>query len=118
MIRDNCPANARKAAVAIPSKIKSMIERAVIITDTNVEKSRTAISVKEGKMRFISKSPRGEVIDNVLAEGHPEVVMNLDCKNLKSVISNYGKDAGNGSLFHSVAWQLNLYGSGRLTFPK
>ncbi len=92
IMKANVPADAKKNAVAVPSKLRLMIERAIIITNATTEKSFTEISIRDGKMKFISKSARGEVMDSVLlGETQEDVTLNLDCKYLKPAFDAYDK---------------------------
>lgn len=92
IMENNIPDDAKKIAVDIPSKLRLMIERAIIITNSTSERSQTAITITDGKMRFLSKSSRGEVIDTVLiGDKQPDVSLDLDCKHLKPVFDAYDK---------------------------
>jgi hypothetical protein len=92
IMENNIPDDAKKIAVDIPSKLRLMIERAIIITNSTSERSQTAITITDGKMRFLSKSSRGEVIDTVMVgDGQPDVSLDLDCKHLKPVFDAYDK---------------------------
>ena len=91
-VQAELPKNYQKALVSIPSKMKLMLERAIIVTDSPVEQTTTAISVKEGKMRFTSKSGRGEVTDTILVEpGQKDVVMNIHCRHIKAGYGAFDK---------------------------
>ena len=80
------PDDVVKLAVPIPSKLRLMLERAIIVTTSSAtEQTYTAISIQSGKMRFITKSALGEVVDSVLlGEGQPDNTLNIDCKWLKT----------------------------------
>jgi hypothetical protein len=84
VIKHNLPDNLRKSAVPIPTKLQLVLERAIIVTDSPTEQTKTVISVREGRMRFVSKSSRGEVVDQVqVGDGQEEVTAKIDCKSLK-----------------------------------
>lgn len=92
IMKQHVPANVMKSVVPMPSKMKLMIERAIIITHGSAEKSFTEITGRDGKLRFLSKSSRGEVTDTVLVgEGQPDVVLKMECKHLKPVFDAYDK---------------------------
>jgi hypothetical protein len=56
----------------------------MVMTDSATEQTRTAITVKDGKMKFFSKSGRGEVSDSMQVDGHPEVAIKVEPKLLKN----------------------------------
>ena len=79
------PIEAEKNLVSIPSKLQLILERAIIITDSKTERSRTTISIKDNKASFYSKSEKGEVRDSMLLEtGHPDSEIVIEPKLLKS----------------------------------
>ncbi len=82
-----------KTAVPIPSKLRLMLERAVIVTMSSAtEQTRTTISIQGGKMRFVTKSALGEVVDTVLlGEGHPDTTLDIECKWLKAGYGGFDK---------------------------
>lgn len=84
-IESHYPVGSEDSLVAIPSKLQLVLERAIIITDSKTERSRTSIVIKDGKASFYSKSEKGEVRDSVLLEAsHPDVEITIEPKLLKS----------------------------------
>lgn len=75
-----------KNLVSIPTKLQLILERAIIITESKTERSKTAITVKQGVARFFSQSKeKGEVRDNVqLEDMQPDVTMNVDPRLFKA----------------------------------
>ena len=69
----------------IPSKLRLMVERAIIITQT--EKVLTTITVKDGIMRFESKGT-GDVIDSVQVD-QDDAELALDPKYLKVGMASF-----------------------------
>lgn len=87
---DSYPAKAKSQAVPIPSKMKLILERACIISDSKTGRTKTSIRAGEGKLSFISKSDRGEVIDSTqVAEGHPDCKISVEARHLRSVFEAY-----------------------------
>ena len=80
VIEGSFPKEIHKNLVAIPSKLQLILERAVIITESKTERPKTAITVKQGIARFLSKSEeRGEVRDSCQVEPqHPDVSVSID----------------------------------------
>jgi DNA polymerase III sliding clamp (beta) subunit (PCNA family) len=89
------PAGTESQLVKIPGKLKLILERACIITDSKVEEAYTTITVRDKVqqnggtvrvMRFVSKSDLGEVKDAVLVPDHPEVKTEVDPKLMKAAL--------------------------------
>lgn len=79
VVEQTFPTKMHKNLVSIPSKLQLMLERAVIITESKTERSKTAITVKDGIAKFFSKSEKGEVRDSVqVEEAQPDVSVNID----------------------------------------
>ena len=80
----------------IPSKLRLMVERAMIITQT--EKVLTTITVKDGIMHFESKG-LGEVIDSVQVD-QDDAELALDPKYLKVGLSSFydADETNNGQM--------------------
>lgn len=107
------PASAKKQLVPIPSKLKLILERATIIADAKGGMVRTAVTVKDGRMRFVTKSDRGEVIDSMqVGEQQPEVSVMLEARLLKVGYGHFDKMlvaadccvmAGDGTLYMVAA---------------
>lgn len=92
VIESSYPKELHKNAVSIPTKLQLMLERAVIITESKTERSKTAISVKQGIARFFSKSEKGEVRDSVqLEDTHPDVGVSIDPRLFKNGYGAYTK---------------------------
>lgn len=83
-----------KAAMAdIPEKLQAVLERACIVTDSAIDKSRTEITVSVGgRAHFYSKSERGEVNDTILVDKkHPEVKVRVDPHRMKDGYGRFDK---------------------------
>lgn len=92
VINSTFPAELHKNLVAIPSKLQLMLDRAVIITESKTERSKTAITIKDGIARFFSKSEKGEVRDNVqLEEMQPDVSVSIDPRLFKNGFGHFDK---------------------------
>jgi DNA polymerase III sliding clamp (beta) subunit (PCNA family) len=86
VIESSFPQELHKNLVSIPTKLQLMLERAIIITESKTERSKTAISIKDGIARFVSQSPeKGEVKDSVQLEAqHPDVSVTIDPRLFKA----------------------------------
>lgn len=95
MMKFHLPTDVRDKAIemnaSLRNKLKLMIERAIIITNANMEQVRTEIIIENDKIKFFSKSSRGEVTDTTTADGLPDVTISLDCSHLKGMIDGYDK---------------------------
>jgi DNA polymerase III sliding clamp (beta) subunit (PCNA family) len=69
--------------VQIPTKLEGILERAVIITDSAVDQTKTSVSVRDGIMRFKSKSAKGEISDSMQVPNHPDVSVMLEARRLR-----------------------------------
>lgn len=82
----------QKNLVTIPSKLELILDRAVIITESKTERSKTAITVNDGIAKFFSKSEKGEVRDTCqLEDAHPNVEVNIDPRLFKQGYGAYEK---------------------------
>jgi DNA polymerase III sliding clamp (beta) subunit (PCNA family) len=72
----------------IPSKLRLMVERAMIITQASAGQALTEIRVKDGIMHFMSKSQRGEVVDSVQVD-QDDADLALDPKYLKVGLTSF-----------------------------
>lgn len=84
-------AKMQKKMVSMPTKMLAVLERACIVTNQAVDKTKTEIVVRDGKMIFNSKSERGEVHDTIMVEDHPEVKAYVDAARLKDGYSKFEK---------------------------
>lgn len=78
------PPASRKLAMRMPTKLKLMLQRAVIITDSMTDQAATLVTCDGERMKFVSRTDRGEITETVLMEGHPEVKVRLGPKLLRS----------------------------------
>lgn len=85
VLEQSFPPEVKANLVSIPTKLQLMLERAVIITESKTERSKTAITVKQGIARFFSQSEKGQVADSVqLEEQQPDVSVNIDPRLFKA----------------------------------
>jgi DNA polymerase III sliding clamp (beta) subunit (PCNA family) len=85
VIENAFPKERKKDLVSIPTKLQLMLDRAVIITESKTERSKTAITVKQGVAKFFSQSEKGEVRDSVqLEDAHPDVSVSIDPRLFKA----------------------------------
>jgi DNA polymerase III sliding clamp (beta) subunit (PCNA family) len=84
VIEHDTPANLGKMAYPIPSKLRLIIERALVIAGSTAQRSLTKITTSNGVMRFVTKSDLGEVVDTMqIGEGQKESSISVDAKFLK-----------------------------------
>lgn len=94
VIAASFPKEVEDTLVSIPTKLELILDRAVIITESKTERSKTAISVKKGVAKFFSKSEKGEVRDSVQVEdAHPDVEVNIDPRLFKNGYGAFDKFA-------------------------
>lgn len=68
----------------IPKGLEMVLERAVIITNSKLQPSRTAISIQNGKINLVSESDRGIVKDQLFAtDQQPNLDIKIDLVHLK-----------------------------------
>lgn len=85
------PEASLKKSVAIPDKFEKILDRACIITDASIEKSRTEIKISDGKAYFKSKSERGELADVSQLPDHPNVTVYVDPRRMKDGYGRFDK---------------------------
>lgn len=84
------PENPHKLLTEIPSKMKLILDRAVVITESKVDHNTTSITVHDGEITFDSRSDKGEVIDKMEAgEKQFDVKLKLDAKLLRTGAENF-----------------------------
>ncbi len=93
MLRASTPKDYQKHLVPFPKngKLLDIAERAIIVTDSPIDKGSTTITVNDGKMIFLSKSSTAEVRDVALVPGHTNGTINLDCKHIKAGYGDFDK---------------------------
>lgn len=90
ILDDHYPKNMHSKLSAIPTKMKLIIERAMIISSYSVDDRATTVSVKDGKMKFVSKSDHGEISDSMQIDAkHPKASIRLDPKQLRLGYGNF-----------------------------
>lgn len=83
------PESAEKKLCAIPTKLLAILERACIVTDSAVDKTKMKVKVADGQAHFVSVSERGEVSDKLQVEArHPPVSCSIDPKRFRD---GYGR---------------------------
>jgi len=91
-VQAELPKHFTKSIVSIPTKLKLILERAIIVTDSATEQTTTSVSVKEGRMKFTSKSGRGEVTDTILVEaGQKDATIDIHCRHIKAGYGAFDK---------------------------
>jgi DNA polymerase III sliding clamp (beta) subunit (PCNA family) len=118
---ENYSAKSSKARVPIPSKMKLILERACIISDSKKEsKVQTAIRASEGKLYFSTKSEdRGELSDSSqIGDGHPNVKVNVQARYLKVAYDAYHNaiPEQNGSMLITPRSFMFIKGDGQMLY--
>ncbi len=92
IMQQHLPKNYAAKFVSIPSKLRLVIERAMVIAESSVSNRATTITVADGKMKFQSKSELGEITDSVMLSGHHgNVTTVLDPKLLRHACTEFDK---------------------------
>lgn len=85
-------AKLEKQFVPIPTKIVGIAERATMISESKTGRTKTKISVKDGKVVFYSLSPMGEVRDVMtLDPKHADVDTYIEARFLKAALGQFEK---------------------------
>jgi DNA polymerase III sliding clamp (beta) subunit (PCNA family) len=69
--------------VKIPSKLKAILERAVIVSSSRLEPTKTSLTIRDGRIDFKSESDLGAVADSMPLSNHPDVAIKADAKLMK-----------------------------------
>lgn len=78
------PERFEKVMCEIPTKLQAILDRAIIVTDAAVDKTKMKITVAEGIAKFASSSERGEVTDRLQVQDmHPAVTCVVDPKRFR-----------------------------------
>lgn len=92
VLDENFPDEDRKLLIEIPTKMHLILERAVVIAESKADRTKTTITVRDGKMKFFSASDRGEVADTMLVgETQPEVSMRIEARHLKNGYGDFDR---------------------------
>lgn len=93
VIDSSFPPAAEKNLVQIPSKLELILDRAIVITDSKQDRSKTDITVKDSIAKFFSQSvDRGEVYDQMQVEqNHPDISISIDPRLFKAGLGAYDK---------------------------
>jgi hypothetical protein len=98
VFQDYFPSHMRDQLVPIPSRLKGILKRALLVTDFPHDKTLTTVTVRDGRVsgrvRFVSKSGSRDVemIDFMNIEGSPtNAAIVLDCKHLMVAIDRFDK---------------------------
>lgn len=67
-----------KVRIDIPDNLSEILERAKIIGNSGVAKTKTRVKAKGGTMTFESKNDAGEVFDNMDCGRHPDIAVAID----------------------------------------
>jgi DNA polymerase III sliding clamp (beta) subunit (PCNA family) len=89
MLSHHLPKNYKQQTIELPKQLKMVLMRAMVITDSPTEQTRTTITVKDGEMLLISKSGKGEIKDRIKVEGHPDVSVKLEPKLLSLGLDDF-----------------------------
>lgn len=80
VLAHHLPPDRKKNTIEMPKQLEMILMRAMVITDSPTEQTRTLITVKDEEMHFYSKSGKGEVKDRIKVPGHPNVSVKLEPK--------------------------------------
>lgn len=89
------PESAEKRLVPIPTKLLPILERACIVTDSAVDKTKMKVKVDISEdvvtAEFVSISERGEVLDKLQLPKHPAVTCQVDPKRFRDGFGRFDK---------------------------
>lgn len=82
----------KQKSVVWPAKFRDMLDRACIITDGAIDKTKTKVSVKDREVLFTTVSERGEAFDKTTFEAaHPDVVAHIDPRRVMDGLDDYNR---------------------------
>jgi DNA polymerase III sliding clamp (beta) subunit (PCNA family) len=83
IFKEHVPKEYKTNLAEAPTKLASVLERATIITESAVDKTDTQLTIKDGTIKFLSQSDRGEVDDTMtIGEDQPDIKVSIDPKRL------------------------------------
>ena len=92
MIEHHFPVTAKKKLIPIPTKMQLILERAVIAASAGIEVIPTNITVNDGKIKFVTKHKKLEMVDYLtIGDGHPNVNTRIQPKHLKAGYGYFDK---------------------------
>lgn len=95
VIEKNYPVGMEDQLISIPPRMRLILERQIVITDSASDQGATTISItgdkKGSRMKFSSKTPRGEAYDTITADPHPEVACRVYPRLLKAGWGDFDK---------------------------
>jgi DNA polymerase III sliding clamp (beta) subunit (PCNA family) len=90
IIAQNFPVVKADELAPIPSKFRNIVERALVVGESKNDSAKTRIVVKEDRMRFVTKSERGEVVDSMqVTDKQPATALALEAKHLKKGLDDF-----------------------------
>lgn len=82
----------RQKAVPIPEKLRPMLERACIITEGAIDKTKTKVVIKEKRVSMTSVSERGEAFDMTqVGDAQPDVTAYIDPRRIMDGLDDFNR---------------------------
>jgi DNA polymerase III sliding clamp (beta) subunit (PCNA family) len=91
IMNHHLPEGVRKKLVPLPTKLKNILLRAMVVTESQADQGSMTIAVDGDMMRFTSKTARGEVIDLMKVEKHPPVSARFEPRYLRNGMGAFDK---------------------------
>jgi DNA polymerase III sliding clamp (beta) subunit (PCNA family) len=90
IIAEHFPVVKADELAPIPSKFRNIVERALVVAESKNDSAKTRVVVKEGRMRFVTKSERGEVVDSMqVTDKQPATTLALEAKHLRKGLDDF-----------------------------
>lgn len=96
ILDEHLPKGKRPQMYEMPSNLKYVLQRALIIAEAKMHETKSLIKMQGGKMIVESKSSRGEMTDSVMDEkkklhGHPDISVRLSPRLLRDGLDRYDR---------------------------
>lgn len=90
VLKNHLPEKFRKKAIPIPARMKLVLERATIIAEMDVERTKTTVTIRDNVAKFFTKSKWGEVSDTLPLEAeHEDIAFKIEAPRFKSAIDYF-----------------------------
>ena len=89
VVQDFVPKDQAKAMVAIPPKLKEVLQRMTRISEIVTAETLTHIIIKDGMATFRSASQRGEISETIPLPGHPDAETRMIVSHLLHALGSF-----------------------------
>jgi hypothetical protein len=78
-----------KRMIPIPDELLTLVNRALVVTESDVDQEKSTLAVEEGKLSYVSKTKRG-VVDDEMKFDHDDIgPVKIQSKLLKTGLEHY-----------------------------